>query len=428
MKKYLIKGIVSLSLLSLSMINLASCSKNTDCSITDKALIRTTTNQQGTIKVIGIDENNYAELNTKLTVEVTSKNNYRLDSLYLDETDITSSLAFTPTAAKTYILNATFLPTADSVNYTVELTGDRQVEIGKTMQLSCQVSGPDSSVSYFVSDPDLARVDDNGLVTAKKAGFVTVTATAINSNSKDPATDSFSFFVEPHYIARMVESMTEYSLTDTLSFNETISFCYLPSSGSNPESSAMKLPYTVSIIKDENKKINVDFHLDFGENTSLLNFGLPAITGDNNLGSVTRLGFLYESDTDLQLYAMSGANHDSLCYYNQVSIAKDLAPTILNKLLSSLTSGRDSSSLLQYPEIGLLLNGGKNKSIDLASLSILINTVLTYDEDPSSGISVSSLHLATLQTLIDSLKAKAILKPSMTNMERPLQKLCSMDL
>jgi hypothetical protein len=202
----------------------------------------------------------------------------------------------------------------------------------------------------------------------------------------------------------------------------------LPSSGSDPESSAMRLPYTVSIIKDENKKINVDFHLDFGENTSLLNFGLPAITGDNNLGSVTRLGFLYESDTDLQLYAMSGANHDSLCYYNQVSIAKDLAPTILNKLLSSLTSGRDSSSLLQYPEIGLLLNGGKNKSIDLASLSNLINTVLTYDEDPSSGISVSSLHLATLQTLIDSLKAKAILKPSMTNMERPLQKLCSMDL
>lgn len=75
----------------------------------------------------------------------------------------------------------------------VEVTADSSVLYeGKTLQLSAAIApdnAADKTVEWTTSDPDVAAVDGNGLVTAKTAGDVTITATAQDKDGKSGSID-----------------------------------------------------------------------------------------------------------------------------------------------------------------------------------------------------------------------------------------------
>lgn len=65
--------------------------------------------------------------------------------------------------------------------------GNPEIEETKTLQLICTVLPADASipgVTWSSSAPDVATVNENGLVTAVKAGKVTITATSVDDTSK----------------------------------------------------------------------------------------------------------------------------------------------------------------------------------------------------------------------------------------------------
>ena len=71
----------------------------------------------------------------------------------------------------------------------VSVSGGGSIDIGKTLTLKAEVKGEnlsdsDKSVSWSSSDSSIASVDSSGVVTAKKAGSVTITATSSKDSSK----------------------------------------------------------------------------------------------------------------------------------------------------------------------------------------------------------------------------------------------------
>lgn len=274
------------------------------------------------------------------------------------------------------------------------------------MQLTPTVYGPDNQVSYFISDPDLAKVDANGLVTAKKAGFATVTATATGSDITNPATASLSFFIEPAYFARMADSVGKYDLSNGLTVGGSISLCLAPGETDEAsDKSAMQFPYSISILKDETSGFMMDAHLDLGANTAFISSYLMIAGIDAGLAASTRFGFTYYGGSSLFAYGMNGADNDALCYYRELSLADDVAPFLLTKVIS-LVSSQTGSSLITEDFIYDILNNGL-EALDLSSYGGLINTVLYYDSDPTVGIYAYKNHLATVQTYVDKLKEKA---------------------
>ena len=56
-----------------------------------------------------------------------------------------------------------------------------QIALGETFQIESTVyskTSPDQSVTYYSADPDVAEVNDNGLVTGKKIGAVDIIVTS----------------------------------------------------------------------------------------------------------------------------------------------------------------------------------------------------------------------------------------------------------
>lgn len=75
----------------------------------------------------------------------------------------------------------------------IEVTADSSTMFaGNTLQLAATVtpdSATDKTVEWTSSDPEVAEVNENGLVTAKKAGNVTITATAQDKDGKSGSID-----------------------------------------------------------------------------------------------------------------------------------------------------------------------------------------------------------------------------------------------
>lgn len=72
----------------------------------------------------------------------------------------------------------------------VSVSGGGSIDIGKTLTLKAEVKGEnlsdsDKKVSWSSSDSSVASVDSSGVVTAKKAGTVTITATSTLSKDGD---------------------------------------------------------------------------------------------------------------------------------------------------------------------------------------------------------------------------------------------------
>jgi hypothetical protein len=405
MKNLHMNKIIPIVALSLCVPCLGSCN-NTEAK---KATIEFSTNNNGTISIENLASDGLADLNVALKVTANPLPNYELDSLLVNGKDIISTFTFTPTEAINYIVNAVFLPIeAENNDYKIELSCANSMAIGSTMQLETTVYGPDQSVSYFISDPNLARVDANGLVTAKKAGFVSVTATATGSSIYNPATDSARFFIEPDYISKYKSVYEKDNLEDGVVYEGQLKYCYNPSTGDNPESSAHVLNYAFSMTNGEEWPVAIDFHLDLVSNCTIITMALALLSGNNNFYNVNRLGISYFGNDVISLYGIGGENHDIVYYYKELSIDKDIAPYLTNQIYN-LISNYDGSSntftdiLQNVSEKGL-------DGLDLPSYAPLLNSVLVFDTDPSKGIYVYSSYLSTIQKFVDKAKTSTVQK------------------
>lgn len=388
MRKRLFRSATIIALSLFSVGSLASCGNTSSTSSSEaatKALVEVTTNGHGTVNVANLDSDNKATLNTAYTVTATADTGYRLDAVNVNGTDITAALSFTPTdATVNYIVNATFVADVNPGKTSLKLTGNTGVEVGKTMQLSTTVYGPNASVTYASSDKAIATVDQNGLVTGVKAGFVTVTATSVLSTEKDPVTSSFTFFVEPSYIARMVEGFKSYDYGTGLSFTGSFALAFGPGSVEKPDSAQIRIPYTFSM------KENADA-------TTLLsstNFNLSLSTakridisylGDGNL---TFVGYTPVTTGD----GDTATTVDEICFLKETSIS-----TLLSSLVAKL--------LPIIPSLSSIIPTGDSSSTSLSSINIgsllsVLNSVLVFDTDATKGISLSPAIVTTLQSYL----------------------------
>lgn len=128
----------------------------------------------------------------------------------------------------------------------ISLTGDdRGVAVGETMALHCSVFGPNAKVHYVSTDPTIATVDGNGVVTGVKPGFVSIHAVSAESEA---IYGSYTLFVEPSYINAMVKGFRGNDYANGLSFGGRIAFTPSPASkSSTEEKSSLLAPFTCAV-------------------------------------------------------------------------------------------------------------------------------------------------------------------------------------
>ena len=390
-----IKYLCLLASLGVSFAGLTSCN-------TAKVHVDIVSNGEGTIKIQHMDENGYVPLNTTCKIYAIPEDGYYLDSLYQNKKNITQIQTFTAIEDTDYVVTGLFAE--NNGEYQVSLDGPTGVEIGETGQLNATVYGLNSNVEYFVSDPDLASVSSDGVITGKKAGFVTVRATAAGSNYRDPVTASHVVFIEPHYIARMVEAIKVDELDKGLNFRGNISLNFDPSSGADPDGNSWVFPYSLSLQKDENEKILTDFTLSTSDSTSMVTFLLSQVLG-TNYSNAKEFSFAHIRDGNIQYHLLT--NDNLVGDYKSLSINDDILPAITEKVYSLAKDAKDSDNNLLSSFVKDYKNRGK-EALDFASWCPLINSVLEYSTDPSEGISVRQSFIYTIQDFLEENRQKAI--------------------
>lgn len=161
----------------------------------------------------------------KLYVTATPDTDYKLETLSVNGSSIYESRSFTVELSTNYVISASFVSSVEAGEYSVTITGDRMVEVGNELQLTATVYGANKAVSYFMSDPDIARVNENGRVTALKAGFATVTATAVGSLSQDdPASASAWFYVVPSTMGKFIRQGQKGNLSKGIRYEGVLKY------------------------------------------------------------------------------------------------------------------------------------------------------------------------------------------------------------
>ena len=445
------KKIRSASLLSLSLIcslTLASCGETKNSSpsvipdsssstpVATKAHIVLSSAVNGSISISGLAADGMVELSKELTVTVAPDAGYELVSLHAGGLDIKSSKKFTPNEAKEYAVVATFGKVENPGKTLLMLKGNFGLEVGKTMKLDTIVYGPNANVSYTSSDATIASVDANGVVTGHKAGFVSVKATSALSTDDNPLTASFTFFVEPTYIARMIDSFTSYDLGDGLSFTGDMKLTSAKASdAASSKDSVTDYAYTVNMKKDAQATSFLDaFSFDLGlekkSNTIVdlvLGGVLSGVTGNMNLMNFKSIHLSYIGGGNCDFTATIPDPDDSTkqdyAYCETISLQ-----TILPKLASLISSVSSSSSSVTtvsrsaaVPSLGGIDIPGIISKIDFSTYLPILNGLLVIDDtDGTKGISINPMILPTLQGVIDQAKASAISAISGTGVSESL--------
>ncbi len=379
MKNRLFYSTTALALSLFCAGSLTSCDKNNQSIINSlSALVEISTNGHGTISVSALSEGNLATLNTSYTVTATPDNGYRLDSVSVNGTDITAALSFTPTDASVhYIVNAVFVVDVDQGETKVVLKGKTGVEVGNTMQLDTEVFGPNSMVTYKSSDTSLATVDQNGLVTAVKPGFVTVTASSVLSTETKDISDNCTFFVMPSYISKMVDGMSakDYDAGLSMCGELKIGFTALVSSVVNPDKKMETIPYTFDFKLNPDASsyadiFNFSLDLDISKFTlgGMLTFMGPMLLG--RTASLTNLVLDYVGDGMIgtSLYGiLKGNDVKEILTYSQLDVF-----SLVGKLLGSVLNLDKDTFNLTVP-----------------SIASTLNSILTFDTDINKGISIN---------------------------------------
>ena len=108
----------------------------------------------------------------------------------------------------------------------LEITGKQdKVCYGDTLRLGVTGGSGTGSVTWTVTKgTDVADIDQNGVVTIKKAGSVTITATSASSGGYEAATAAYEFYVDPKPVkATVIAASRQYDGSTAVALTVTIS-------------------------------------------------------------------------------------------------------------------------------------------------------------------------------------------------------------
>ncbi len=409
MKKIFKKSLIFL-FLCICTISLVACDASTGITInTNTSTIELNSNGHGKLELIGDNTEKNVLLNETYLLSATPDENYHLESVYVNDEDITTCLSFTPLSLSTnYTVYGTFVPN-ETGTYYVSLSGPKTIEVGKMAKLTTTIYGPDDKIEYFSTDTDVATVSEDGIIKTNKAGFVTITATAVNSPAENKVFDTVTIFVMPTYIAKLSEIKNSYSLEKGIKVNGAFNLTFPPSTKVDTESDLMKLelPYEITLKKTGTFSMvgNLSINLEDSE-AMLIKMILQSVLKVDSISNCKTLNFAFLDDGNLYFYGV--ASDESICYFKEISITKDILPELINKLKDQITSTINNalSSIKDIFSENTIENIFKEgiQAIDLGSLLPTLNQILHYGEDFKDGIALDSSILVTIQKWIDEMK------------------------
>lgn len=311
----------------------------------------------------------------------------------------------------------------------VELSGPTAVEIGKTVQLTATVYGPDANVSYKSSDETIATVDATGNVKGVTSGFVTITAT---STYDDTASATYTLFVEPGYISSMVSALNNYDVATGVSFTGTLDFAN--SSANNADGTNIS-PFVYNLALKTNATstgvfdaFDFDFLLSPNSSRSPDNSAVNETQYDNAKSLMKVLGYAlnrnmsitakdigvsYLGDGNLNVYQDLTGTSGKLATFKQSNPYKALVSTITSlessdsaesSSSSSESASSSDSSLIDWSSILSSINLadiGESVTELLSIVTSAVNSMLVFD---SNSVYMNSIGLSLVNSLVTSLR------------------------
>ena len=264
----------------------------------------------------------------------------------------------------------------DTVVHEVKLsTPKSQIHVGSSVQLSVEIlpnEAINKNVTFHSSDPNIAIVDQNGLVSGLKVGYVTITAIAEEGGYTD--------FINLAVINPVTDIVLNTDYAITAEENYSIGYQIYPSNATNT---------------------NVSFEVDN-----------PEVATVNNLGQVS---FLQAGEVKVTLTTQDGGFQKTITIVYTAGYAKSLT---LDKYSISATIG-DPAQVIDYTtspsyltktevtfsstnnEVAYVSNGylyfvgGGNATItarvESAEGEYITQTIMVYVESPATGILIDNI-------------------------------------
>lgn len=194
------------------------------------------------IRYCNRDHSHFEKETVGTTSEITTKPSVDSTGIRTFTSDKFENPAFTVQTKKVDVAKLTPTPTVPADDPSIKLKlgeGSIALPCGKTHTIKASLVGIKAKIAWKSSNNEIATVDNNGKVTAKKAGSVTITASAVGKKAscavqvlfKD-VTDTNEFWYTPTYyltdkkIVRGYENQTMFKPQNTCTRAQMITFIW----------------------------------------------------------------------------------------------------------------------------------------------------------------------------------------------------------
>ena len=369
MKTKFLKTLCVGTALTLCLLPLASCNQSnptTSQEVQAKGVVVTSSNGHCVISLSdNVDENGEVSLNQTVTVNVEVDDGYSLESLFVNNVDITETKSFEVKSASIYsiVCYVTSNASVEGGQSLVELSLPSMIGIGDTQEINSTIYGPNTEITYTSTDSTVVSIE-NGSITGLKPGFASITG-SVTDKDGNQVSDSSLVFVAPEYIEKMITYYQEFDIVNGIE---------------------LSLPINVSLSGGIPVTVNNTLDLQVDANS---NFYMYGQTGLNILGFMS---------LDLEYYSLNDIENNLPYMVGYKTISNVKTPVMFNEVNPSV-SMMDIVNIL--PLLGGLLGGGslEGGSIDTSTIAVLLNSLLTFSTDPSQGIALSPAGISLLNDL-----------------------------